>query len=164
MHVSRHSSQHLSAPNFLISSSEEDWPCEELKPTLQVFMAKKGDLFKALLTLPNFIVCLLRLKPNAPRPDDGYVRFEWCGRQDRLDYSGRRQEEGEIQPPSSDNVGWLKMHKSEGRVKGLIQTPYGHFSFHGPRVDVEDPEIECEWEDFSYEAYEYAGGRAGDTM
>ncbi|KAF8610783.1 hypothetical protein BDV93DRAFT_517880 [Ceratobasidium sp. AG-I] len=125
-------------------TSENNWPSYE-KPTLQVFMSKSGQpLFQGLLILPDLLTCLLRLKPKAPAPEDGYLRFEWCGREEG---------EGQIEPPMDDNVGWLKMHKSEGRVKGMIQTTFGEFLFQGPRVDANAPVIEYEWEDFSWDAH-----------
>ena len=111
-------------------------------------MSKTGQpLFKGLLLLPGVLTCLLRLKPKASAPEDGYVRFEWCGREEG---------EGQVQTPSASNIGWLKIHKAEGRVKGMIQTNYGEFLFHGPRVDSRVPKIQYEWEEFNEEAYEYA--------
>lgn len=112
-------------------------------------MSKPGQpnpWFKALLILPDFLTCLLRPKPNAPWGDDGYIRFEWCGREEGS---------GQVEPPNSNNAGWLKMHKAEGRVKGMIKTTYGDFEFQGPRVGTDAPIIEYEWEDFSWDAYNH---------
>ncbi|QRV86577.1 hypothetical protein RhiJN_14595 [Ceratobasidium sp. AG-Ba] len=104
--------------------------------------------FQGLLVLPDFLTCLIRMKPNAPPADDGYVRFEWCGRDDWS---------RETLPPNPDNVGWLKMYKSEGRAKGMIKTPYGEFLFQGPRVNAEPPNIQWRWADFDYNAMDVDG-------
>jgi hypothetical protein len=109
-------------------------------------MAEDGKpSFKALLTLPELLTCLLRLKPDAPPPDNGHVHFEWCGREEG---------EGEIEYPLEDYIGWLKMDKADGRVEGMIETKHGEFLFNGPRVSVDVPVIEYEWEDFSFEEHE----------
>lgn len=131
----------------MVYSSQENWPSFE-KPTLQVFMSKTSrPWFRALLILPDFLTCLLHPKPNMHWAEDGYIRFEWCGREEGA---------GQIEPPVADNVGWLKMHKAEGRVKGMIQTPFGEFLFQGPRVGTDPPTIEYEWEDFSWDAHDDA--------
>ncbi|KAG8744732.1 hypothetical protein FRC10_009497 [Ceratobasidium sp. 414] len=112
------------------------------KPLLKVFVLGKGNIntsFRALLTLPDLLTCCLRLKPGAPPADDGYVRFEWCGRDDWSRETLR---------PRPENVGWLKMHKAEGRVKGMVKTSYGEFLFQGPRIGVEPVNMQWDWEDF----------------
>ncbi|KAG9103087.1 hypothetical protein FRC06_000287, partial [Ceratobasidium sp. 370] len=110
------------------------------KPLLKVFVLRNiNTSFRAQLILPDVMTCCLRLKPGAPPADDGYIRFEWCGRDDWS---------RETLPPRPENVGWLKMYKTEGRAKGMIKTPYGEFLFQGPRIGVEPVNMQWTWEDF----------------
>ncbi|CAE7053003.1 unnamed protein product [Rhizoctonia solani] len=131
-------------------TSEENWP-SPYKPSINVRYGEANEPeFRGFLELPGFMTCLLRLKSGAPGPDNGYVRFEWCGREEGM---------GEILTPNSAMVGWLKVHhdydEARSYIKGMITGCYGEFTFSGKKVGAEDlPDYE--WEDFGERAYEEA--------
>ncbi|KAF8744824.1 hypothetical protein RHS02_02324, partial [Rhizoctonia solani] len=133
-------------------TSEEQWSLPNCRPCISI---RFGDSnlgepdFEGLLELPGFMTCVLRLKEGAPPPDDGYVRFEWCGQEN---------ETGEILTPSMSQVGWLKVHPEQLYIKGMITGCCGEFTFNGNKVGPEDLEGYT-WEDFGKDAYEEANRR-----
>ncbi|KAH7340678.1 hypothetical protein B0J17DRAFT_652388 [Rhizoctonia solani] len=131
-------------------TSEEEWSSPRgFSPSISVRFGDNNEpAFRGFLELPGFMSCLLRLKSGAPRPEDGYVRFEWCGREEGM---------GEILTPTSAMVGWLKVHRGDEKehsyIKGMITGRYGEFTFNGQKVGPEDlPDYE--WEEFGESAYE----------
>ncbi|KAJ1309971.1 hypothetical protein OPQ81_006729 [Rhizoctonia solani] len=72
-----------------------------------VLQASKPEV-EGLLELPGLMMCKLRLKTGTPRPEDGYVRFEWCWREERMD---------EILAPSSSTVGCVKSHHDNEQTR-----------------------------------------------
>jgi hypothetical protein len=80
---------------------------------------------------------------------NGYLRFEWCG---------WNEQAGEIVPPGTKNIGWLKIYHNEGRVKGAIQTPLGPYLIQGPRVKSGSHVIQEKWEDYSGYTHSHVGG------
>ncbi|KAJ1309973.1 hypothetical protein OPQ81_006731 [Rhizoctonia solani] len=118
------------------------------KPKLYVTMLESG-WFQAALILPGFFECLIRPRANVNIAINGYLRFEWCG---------WNEQTGAVVPPSSDNIGWLKMYNAEGRVKGAIHTPLGPYLIQGPRVKSGSHIIQEKWEDYSGRTYSHIGG------
>ncbi|CAE6523424.1 unnamed protein product [Rhizoctonia solani] len=118
------------------------------KPTLYVSMLDSG-WFQAALIIPGFFECLIRPRANVNVAINGHLRFEWCGWNEQL---------GEVVYPSVDNIGWLKMYNTEGRVKGAIQTPLGLYLIQGPKVKSGSHVIQEKWEDYSGRTRSNAGG------
>ncbi|CAE6498258.1 unnamed protein product [Rhizoctonia solani] len=136
-------------------TSEEEWSSPNgCSPSINVRFGDNNEpAFEGFLELPGFMSCLLRLKSGAPQPDDGYVRFEWCGREEGM---------GEILTPNPAMVGWLKVHRDDEKersyIKGMITGRYGEFTFNGQKVGPEDLPY-YRWEDFGERAYEEANRR-----
>lgn len=130
-------------------SSEDEWPSPPgCRPTLLIEVTDSSQpWFEGYLELPGFMICMLRIKPGSPRPDDGYVRFEWCGREEGM---------GEILTPGPYKVGWLKVNVEQRHVKGMIQGYCGEFHFNGNRVGGGPAHFDYEWDDFGMDAYEEA--------
>ncbi|CAE6455211.1 unnamed protein product [Rhizoctonia solani] len=118
------------------------------KPTLYVSMLDSG-WFQAALIIPGFFECLIRPRANANVAINGHLRFEWCGWNEQM---------GEVVYPSVDNIGWLKMYNTEGRVKGAIQTPLGLYLIQGPRVKSGSHVIQEKWEDYCGRTRSNSGG------
>lgn len=139
----------LTVPSY---SSESDWPSPPgCSPSLIIDVAEDLQGLWAILELPCFMTCVLRPKPDSPRPDDGYIRFEWCGREEG---------EGEILTPHANRVGWLKVNIEQRSVKGMIKGYCGEFDFNGNRVGpVPSQSSDFDWEDYGMEAYEEANRR-----
>ncbi|KAG8714066.1 hypothetical protein FRC11_010008 [Ceratobasidium sp. 423] len=138
-------------------TSEEEWPSPHgCKPSIRVRFGEGDEPeFEGFLELPGFMSCMLRLKAGAPQPDDGYVRFEWCGREEGM---------GEILTPSPGMVGWLKVHHDHEQVrsyvKGMITGRYGEFTFNGKKVGPDELIFQThKWDDFGEKAYEEANRR-----
>ncbi|CAE6455219.1 unnamed protein product [Rhizoctonia solani] len=148
----RHRFWRLNGQYEISCTSEDEWPSpHSCRPAISVRFGDGNEPeFQGFLELPGFMTCLLRLKSGAPLPDDGYARFEWCGREEGM---------GEILTPNSGMVGWLKVHhdheQARSYIKGMITGRYGEFTFNGKKVGPEDlPDYE--WEDFGEMAYEEA--------
>ncbi|CAE6470078.1 unnamed protein product [Rhizoctonia solani] len=118
------------------------------KPTLYVTMLESG-WFQAALMLPGFFECLIRPRANVNIAINGHLRFEWCG---------WNEQAGEIIHPSANNIGWLKICNTEGRIKGAIQTPLGSYLIQGRRVKSGSHIIQEKWEDYSGRTYGHGDG------
>ncbi|CAE6518402.1 unnamed protein product [Rhizoctonia solani] len=141
----------------LSCTSEEEWPSPRgCKPSIRIRFGEGDEPeFEGFLELPGLMFCMLRLKVGAPRPEDGYVWFEWCGREEGM---------GEILTPSTGMVGWLKVHHDHeqvrSHVKGMITGRYGEFTFNGKKVGPDELIFQThKWDDFGEKAYKEANRR-----